>query len=150
MKLIATNKQAYHDYEILETFEAGIVLSGPEVKSVKSGQINLRGGYVTIDKNQTPYLTNVHIAPYSPAQAVQASYNPTRSRKLLLHKKEIKSLIGKLQIRGLTILPLKVYTKGSLIKMEIGLARGKKKYDNRETIKKKELDRKIRQKLKQY
>jgi SsrA-binding protein len=150
MTIITKNKQAYHDYEILETFEVGVILSGPEVKSVKLGQIDLKAGYVTIDKNQTPYLINVHIAPYAPAQAVQISYNPTRSRELLLHKKEIKSLTGKLQIRGLTILPLKVYTKGSLIKIEIGLARGKKKYDKRETIKKKELDRKIRQKLKQY
>ena len=109
MAIITKNKQAYHDYEILETYEVGIVLSGPEVKSVKLGQIDLKAGYVTIDKNQTPYLINVHIAPYAPAQAVQASYSPTHPRKLLLHKKEIKNLTGKLQIRGLTILPLKVF-----------------------------------------
>lgn len=146
MKLITINKQAYHDYEILETYEAGIVLSGPEVKSVKAGQINLKGSYVTLDKKQRPYLTNVHIAPYPPA--AQKEYSPTRPRKLLLKKKEIKELVGKLQIRGLTILPLKVYTKRGLIKIEIGLARGKKKYDKREAIKKKELDRKIRKALK--
>jgi SsrA-binding protein len=146
--VIATNKKAYFDYEVLETYEAGIVLTGPEVKSVKRGQINLVGGYVTIDNSQIPWLINVNIAPYPPAWQIQQNYNPTRSRKLLLKKEEINSLIGKTKIKGLTIIPLKCILKGGLIKIEIGLCRGKKKWDKREEIKKRETERKIRQELK--
>ncbi len=146
--LIAENKRAYFDYEILETFEAGIVLSGPEVKAVKGGIVNLTGSYVNIDKAGIVWLTNMHIGPYPPAAGVQQNYNPTQPRKLLLRKKEIASLLGKSRIKGLTAIPLKVYTKGGLIKIEIGLCRGKKKWDKRETIKKREVERKIRQELK--
>lgn len=146
--VITTNKKAYFDYEILETYEAGIILTGPEVKSVKRGQINLTGGYVTIDKEGNPWLININIAPYPPAWQVQQNYNPTQSRKLLLKKKEINSLIGKSRMRGLTIVPLKCILKGGLIKIEIGLCRGKKKWDKREEIKKREIERKIRQILK--
>ncbi|MCD6470992.1 SsrA-binding protein SmpB [bacterium] len=148
MSLITTNKKALYNYEILEKFESGIILSGPEVKSVKNGQINLKDGYVSIDSNKTPWLINVHIAPYPPASQIQQDYNPTRARKLLLKKKEINYLFGKTKLKGLTIIPLKVYTKGGLIKVEIGLVRGKKKYDKREVIKKREVERKISQKLK--
>jgi len=139
--VLATNKKAYFDYEILETFEAGIVLSGPEVKSARKGQIDLTGGYISLDKNKIPWLMNVKIAPYPPAAQIQENYQPDQPRKLLLKKKEINYLIGKSQIKGLTILPLKVYTKGSLVKIEIGLARGKKKFDKREIIKKREWQR---------
>lgn len=148
MPIITINKKALHNYKILEKFEAGIVLSGPEVKSVKNGQIDLKDGYVTIDSNKTPWLINVHISPYPFATQVQQNYNPARARKILLKNKEIKYLIGKTKLKGLTIIPLKVYTKGGLIKIEIGLAKGKKKYDKREEIKKREIERKIRQKLK--
>lgn len=146
--ILATNKKAYFDYEALETIEAGVVLTGPEVKSVKKGQINLVGSYVTIDKDGVPWLINVNIAPYPPAWQIQQAYNPTRSRKLLLKKKEIDSLIGKSKMRGLTIIPLKCILKGGLIKIEIGLCRGKKKWDKREQIKKREIKRKMRQELK--
>lgn len=148
MSKIATNKKVYHDYEILQSLEAGIVLSGPEVKSVKAGNINISGSYVTIDKNNESYIINATIAPYAPAASAQKNYNPTQSRKLLLRKKEINSLIGKIKSQGATIVPLKVYTKHGLIKIEIGLARGKKKYDKRETMKKRDIQRHIDQAMK--
>jgi len=150
MGTVTINKKAYHDYEILETFEAGIVLAGPEVKSVKYGKINLTGGYATIDSQNTPWLINVHISPYPPAAQVQQTYDPTQSRKLLLKKKEIATLAGKTKIRGLTIVPLRVYTKRGLVKIELGLTRGKKKWDKREIIKKREIEKKIKQRMKQY
>jgi SsrA-binding protein len=148
IKEIVENKKAYYNYEILEKYEAGIVLSGPEVKSVKSGRINIEGGYVIIDKDQIPWLININIAPYLPAKEIQENYNPNQPRKLLLKKKEISSLIGKAKIKGLTIIPLRVYNKHGLIKIEIGLAKGKKKIDKREKIKKREMERKIREELK--
>ncbi|MEA3272546.1 MAG: SsrA-binding protein SmpB [Patescibacteria group bacterium] len=145
---IAINKKALFDYEILEKLEAGLVLTGQEVKSVKNGQINLKGSYVTL-KDGEAYLLNAHISPYKKA-GILKDYNPTRSRKLLLHKKELTRLIGKSQEKGLTIIPLKVYTKGrGKIKIEIGIGRGKKKYEKRETIKKREVEREIRQKMKE-
>ncbi len=148
MGTIATNKKALHDYLVLEKLEAGIVFSGPEVKSVKSGQINLKGSYISIDaKNQT-WLIDAHISAYKPASSIQAQYRPTRQRKLILHKKEISYLAGKSREKGLTILPISVYTKGSLIKLEIAVVRGKKQYDKRQTLKKREMDREIRSKLK--
>jgi len=148
--IIAENKSAYFDYEILETIEAGIVLTGPEVKAIKKGTVNLTGSYVNIDKNGIVWLTNMHIAPYPPASGVQKNYNPTRARKLLLKKTEIASLIGKSKVKGLTIIPLKVYTKGGILKVEIGLSRGKKKWDKREIIKKREEERRTRITLKNY
>ncbi|NQU83197.1 MAG: SsrA-binding protein SmpB [Parcubacteria group bacterium] len=144
---IAVNKKAYFDYEILESYEAGIVLSGQEVKSVKNNQINLKGAYVTL-KDGEAYLTNAHISLYKKAGALK-DYSPERPRKLLLHKKELKHLIGKSQEKGLTIIPLKVYTKGrGKIKIEIGIGRGKKKYEKRETTKKREVEREMREKMK--
>jgi len=139
---LANNKKAYHDYEIVDTLEAGVVLSGPEVKSVKQGRISLPGSYVTIDQQGEAWLVNAHIAPYSPAAGQQQDYHARRSRKLLLKKKEIDRWRGKLETKGLTLLPLKVYLKRGLIKIEVGLARGKKKWDKREEIKKKEWQRK--------
>ncbi len=144
MPRITTNKQALHNYQVLETYEAGLVLNGAEVKSVKAGQINLKGSYVSI-RDEQMWLINAHISPYRPAR--HREYNPTHDRKLLLHKKEIASLIGKLKQKGLTLLPISVYTKGSLIKVELGLCRGKKQHDKRETIKKRESDRRIRRLL---
>jgi len=143
-----TNKKAYFDYEILETLEAGIVLTGPEVKSVKRGQIDLSASYVNIDQAGIPWLINANVSPYPPAWQVQQNYQPDRSRKLLLKKEEIIKLATKIKTKGLTIIPLKVYNIGGLIKIQIGLARGKKKYDKREAIKRREVERKIRESLK--
>ena len=146
MKIIATNKKAFADYQIREKFEAGIVLSGPEVKSAKAGQINLKGSYISFDKANEAWLINAHISAYKPA-ALGSKYNALRKRKLLLNKKELISLQSKQQSAGLTILPISVYNKGSLVKIQIALARGKKKADKRETIKKREIDKQIRKRL---
>ena len=142
MPTLAINKQALHDYEVLETYEAGIVLLGHEVKSVRQGHINLKGAYATFKQGQL-WLTNAHISPYVYAGPMPA-YDPTAPRRLLITKKEIKKLLGKLQQKGLTLIPIKVYTKNTLIKLEFGLAKGKKKADKREIIKKRDTDREIR------
>jgi len=132
--IITKNKRAYFDYNILETCEAGIVLRGFEVKSVKLGHISLKGSYVTIKSNEA-FLLNAHISAYQPKNMPQ-NYDPTRTRKLLLKRSEIKILIGKTASQGLTIVPLSVYTKKGKIKVQIGLAKSKTKRDKRETIKK--------------
>ncbi len=139
MKTIIENKKAYFKYRILEKFEAGISLIGQEVKSIKLGRINLAGSYVVL-KGEEVYLIGANIPPYQPKN-VPADYNPERSRKLLLKKSEIKYLIGKVKQRGLTLVPLKVYTKRGKIKLEFGVAKGKKKVDKRELIKKREFER---------
>ena len=144
----ATNSKAYFDYNILETFEAGLVLSGQEVKSVKTGKVSLRGSYVKI-LNAEAWLIGATISPYQ-QNNTSPDYDPQRTRKLLLKKKEVLYLFEKSQEAGLAIVPLKLYSKKNLIKLEIGLARGKKKYDKRETIKKREEEKKIRQKIKSY
>ena len=147
MPTLAFNKRANFDYVIKEKFTAGIVLLGHEVKSVKTGHINLKGSYVTLKRTKKVlpelYLINAHIPLYKHAGKIK-NYDPTRPRKLLLKKNEIKHLIGKKQEQGLTLVPLKVYTKRSLIKLEFGIGKGKKKIDKRETIKKREVDRKMR------
>lgn len=142
MPTLTTNKKALHNYHVQEKFEAGIVLTGAEVKSVKGGQTNLMGSYISARENQL-WLVNCHISPYKMA-STQAGYHPTHDRKLLLKRKEISSLIGTLTAKGLTVLPISVYTKGSLIKLEIGICRGKKQHDKREVIKKRDSDRNIR------
>jgi SsrA-binding protein len=142
MPTLTTNKKALHNYHVQEKFEAGVVLTGAEVKSVKGGQINLLGSYISARDNAL-WLINCHISPYKMA-STQQSYNPTHDRKLLLKRKEISSLTGTLTAKGLTVLPISVYTKGSLIKLEIGICRGKKQYDKRETIKKRDTDRSMR------
>ncbi len=147
MKIIVKNKKAYFNFKILETFEAGIVLEGHEVKSIKSGWINLSGSYIVL-KNNEVYLINVNIAPYQPKN-VPSDYNSKRSRKLLLKKSEIKYLIGKSKQKGLTLIPLKVYTKNGKIKLEFAITKGKKKADKRELIKKREVEREIRKALKE-
>lgn len=143
------NKQAHFDYEILETCQAGLVLTGAEVKSVKAGQMNLKGAYITIKHLPKPelFLTNAHISHYKPA-GTKLTYDPTRSRKLLVTKKELHHLIGKLEQKGLTIVPLKVYTIRNLIKLEFGVARGKKKFEKKEDIKKRDVNKEIRRTLK--
>ena len=145
MKTLATNKRARFDYEITETFEAGIKLTGAEVKSVKEGHLSLKGAHAAFTK-AGPVLLNAYINPYKPA--ANAAYDPERSRPLLLHKREISRLRGKVQEQGLTIVPIRVYTKRNLIKVELGLGKGKKKHDKRESIKKREQEREIRRKLK--
>jgi SsrA-binding protein len=143
---IAKNKKAFFDYEILEKIEAGIVLAGAEVKSAKMKQVSLRGAYVVERDNQI-YLTGAHISPYQIANQ-PIDYDPTRIRPLLVKKKELKYLLGKMKEKGLTLIPLRMYTKRNLVKVEIGLAKGKKKFDKREQIKKREDDRRIRRSLK--
>ncbi len=135
------NRRANYDYEILETLEAGLVLKGYEVKSIKSSKISLKGSYVTIKDNEA-YLINAHISPYQPPN-MPKNYDPMRSRKLLLHKNQIKSLIGKLKQKGLTLVPIKIYTKRGIIKLEFGVGRGKREVDKREKIKQRETKRKI-------
>ncbi len=146
MKILTKNKKAFHEYEILETFEAGIALQGTEVKSVKNGQINLRDAYVKI-MNGEAVLINCHISHYE--QGNRANHDETRTRKLLLHKKEILKLASKVNEQGLSIIPLKVYLKGNYVKLELGLARGKKAYDKRETLRRKEQEREAQRALKQ-
>jgi SsrA-binding protein len=134
-KLVCQNKKAYFDYEIVETFEAGMVLLGTEVKSLREGRANLKDSYAKIKKGEV-FLYGFHISPYS-----HGSYNnadPERTRKLLLHNREIKILIGKTQEKGLALVPLKVYFRTGRAKVELGLARGKKLYDKRESIKRKD------------
>jgi SsrA-binding protein len=138
---LAENKKAMFDCEILEKYEAGLALTGQEVKSAKSGQINLKGSYVTFH-NGKAYVLNMHINKYKPAGPLP-NYDPTRSRQLLLRKKEIAYLQEKSMEKGLTIMPLRVYTKQRLIKMEIGIGRGRKTYDKREVIKKRDVKREI-------
>ena len=139
--MFAENRKARFDYEILDTFEAGLVLSGAEVKSIKNGRMNLTGSYVNFHDSEL-YLVGSSIAPYQPKNQ-PADYDPFRSRKLLLRKKEITSLIGKIKQKGLTLVPLKVYNKGRRIKLEFAVARGKKQYDKREVIAKRETARNI-------
>lgn len=146
MKIIATNKRARFDYDILETFEAGLELTGAEVKSVKAGHISLKGAYAAIT-GAGPTLLNMHVQAYAPA-GKQPGYDPTRTRKLLLHKREIGYLRGKTQEQGLTIVPETVYIKGNLIKVALGLARGKKQRDKRATIKRRETERELKRAIK--
>jgi SsrA-binding protein len=140
MKILAQNKKAFHDYEIIENFEAGIELNGTEVKSCKSGKVNLRDSFVKI-KDGEAFLLNAHISEYEKGNI--SNHEPTRTRKLLLHKREINRLIGKAQEKGLTIIPLKIYLKKNLVKVEIALAKGKQAHDKRNTIKEKDLKKEI-------
>ena len=148
MKIIVKNKEGLYSYVIIDTWQAGLVLSGPEVKSIKLGQISLKGSFIQFDTNQELWLVNVYVAPYKPATGVQAGYDAYQRRKLLLNKRELDSIIGKKAQKGLTIIPISVYTNRRLVKVEIGLARGKSKIDKRESIKKREVDREIRRTLK--
>ena len=137
---VAVNRRAYHDYFIDEKYEAGVMLTGTEVKSVRGGRTNLRDGFVRIDRNEA-WLENVHISPY--AQGNLMNHEPMRPRKLLLHRKEIASLIGKVKQRGYTLIPLRVYFSRNHAKVEVGLARGKRQFDKREAIAEREAKREI-------
>jgi len=146
MKVLAQNRQAKFDYEILETIEAGIALKGFEVKAAKAGKINLTGSYARI-KGTEVWLINSTVQPYQPKNTPK-DYDPERTRRLLITKKEIKHLTGKTHEAGLTLVPMRAYIKGRLVKLELGLGRHKKKSDKREVIKKRETDRDIRRALK--
>ncbi len=147
IKIITKNKKAYHDYEIFETFEAGIVLTGTEVKSIREGRINLKDSYAKIVKGEV-FLIECHISPYP--HAGRFNHEPTRERKLLLKKREIKRLVGKVKEKGMTLIPLKVYFKNGLVKVELGLCRGKREHDKRAALKEKTVKREIDEALKKY
>ena len=152
MKILTKNKKAYFNYQILEEFEAGMVLNGQEVKSIRLGRMSLKGSYATLKRTgqsglPEPYLIGAYTPPYQPKNAPK-NYDPERPIKLLLKKSEIKYLIGKTKEKGLTLIPLKVYTKNVKIKIAIGIAKGKNKSDKREIIKKRDADREIRKALK--
>jgi SsrA-binding protein len=153
MPVLAVNKRADFDYEVLDKYEAGIVLAGHEVKAVRAGNVNLKAAYITLKNNGNKlpeaYLTNAHISLYKYASTIK-DYDPTHSRKLLLKAKEINYLMGKSKEQGLTLVPLRIYTKSRFLKLEFALARGKKKYDKREDLKKKDLDRESRAMMKRY
>jgi len=147
MRILAQNKKAYYNYQVLEKFEAGVSLIGQEVKSLKTRGISLAGSYVVL-KDEEVFWIGAKIPAYQPKNA-PSYYNPERSRKLLLEKKEIKYLIGKTKQRGLTLIPLRVYTKNRNIKLEFALAKGKRKFDKRELIRKREVEREIQRELKE-
>jgi SsrA-binding protein len=145
-KSIAENRKAFHDYHILETFEAGIVLVGTEVKAIREGSANLRDSFARVEDGEV-WLYNVHINPYS--HRGYADHEPTRRRKLLLHRQEIRKLIGKTVEKGLTLVPTRLYFKSGHVKVALALARGKQAHDKRETIKRREADRETRAAVKE-
>lgn len=147
-KVIADNRQARYRYSIMETYEAGLELQGTEVKSIRQGRVNLRDGYALIRGNEA-WLHNVHISPYDIASQY-FNHDPLRNRKLLLHRNEIRKLIGKVEQQGLTLVPLKLYLKNGWVKVSIGLAKGKKLHDKRESLKRKQQDREIARVMKSY
>lgn len=140
-RLVTSNRKARHNYHILETVEAGLVLAGTEVKSLRMGKCNLVDSYARVVDEEV-FLDKMHISPYDPAN--RFNHDPTRTRKLLLHRREIRRLIGKIQEKGLTLIPLRVYFKGRSAKVELGLARGKRLYDKREAISRRESDLEMR------
>ena len=144
-RLIADNRKARHDYQLFETFEAGIVLLGTEVKAIREGRVNLKDSYGRVESGEV-YLYNVHISPYS--HRGYAEHEPLRRRKLLLNRLEIRKLIAKTVERGFTLVPVRMYFKDGLVKVAVSVAKGKKTYDRRETIRRREIDRETRAMLK--
>src|SRR3954464_968235 len=142
---IAENRKAFHDYHLLETFEAGIALMGTEVKAIREGRVNLRDSYARLENGEV-FLFNVNISPYS--HRGYAEHEPLRRRKLLLHRHEIRKLIGKTVERGMTLVPTRLYFKNGRVKGSVSLAKGKKEYDKRETVKRREADRETRSAIK--
>ena len=143
---IAENRKAFHDFHMLETFEAGMALLGTEVKAIREGRVNLRDSFARVEDGEV-WIYNVHISPYS--HRGYANHDPTRRRKLLLHRQEIRKLIGKTVERGMTLVPTRMYFKNGRIKIAISLAKGKKAHDKRETIKRREADRETRAAVKE-
>ena len=144
MSILASNKHAHHDYFLTDNLEVGIKLTGPEVKSIKSGNVSLKESFIHIDGGEL-FIKNMHVGAYKPAR--NDGYDPIRNRKLLASKKEIGFLWGKTQKEGLTIVPISIYTKNGLIKLEIAVGRGKKKWDKREALKKRDQEREMRSKI---
>lgn len=147
VKIITRNRKAQHDYHVEQTYQAGIVLQGSEIKSIRSNNINLRDGFVQ-ERNGELWLIGVHISPYEQA-SLFGHHDPTRPRKLLLHRKEIAQIIDKSRERGYTIIPIMVFLQGGRAKVEIALAKGKKQYDKRDAIAKRDADREMRRALKE-
>jgi SsrA-binding protein len=145
-RLVADNRKAFHDYHVLDTWEAGIALLGTEIKAIREGRVNLRDSYARLDKGEI-WLLNVHISPYS--HTGYAHHEERRQRKLLMHKHEIMKLAGKVQEKGLTIVPLQLYFKNGRLKVSIGLVKGKQEHDKRESIRKREVDRETRAAIKE-
>ena len=146
-RLIAKNPTAYHNYEIIEKIEAGIVLYGTEIKSVRAGKVNLKDSYASIEKNGEVFVYSMHISPYDHGNIYNK--DPLRPKKLLLNKREINKLIGMTTQKGYTLVPIQMYFKGNFVKVELGVGRGKKLYDKREDLKKKEAERKIERYMKE-
>ncbi|HVO70980.1 MAG TPA: SsrA-binding protein SmpB [Aggregatilineaceae bacterium] len=146
-KIVSTNRKARHDYEILDTYEAGLVLTGSEIKSIRAGHVNLREGFVQLRGSEL-WLLNVHIATYD--QAGQFGHDPLRPRKLLLHRKEINRIAARVQEKGLTIVPTMLYLTRGLAKVEIALARGKRQYDKRESLRRRDSQRQIERTLREH
>lgn len=142
---LADNRKAHHDYHLLETFEAGVVLMGTEVKAIREGRVNLRDSYARVEGGEI-FIYNVHISPYS--HRGYADHDPLRRRKLLLHRSEIRKLIGRTVEKGMTLVPIRMYLKNGRVKVAVSLAKGKKEYDKRETIKRREVDRETRAAIK--
>lgn len=145
-RVVSENRKALHDYHILETFEAGVVLQGTEVKSIREGRVNLRDSFARVEAGEV-FVYNIHISPYS--NRGYADHEPTRRRKLLLHRQEIRKLIGKTVEKGMTLVPLRLYFKDGKVKLAISLARGKQAHDKRDAIRKREVDRETRAAVKQ-
>lgn len=143
---LAVNKQAKRDYEIMDTLEAGLVLSGQEVKSVREGNMKIQGSYVTIAMGEV-WLMGAHIPKYKAAGPLP-SYDPSRKRKLLVHKRELRRIIGKIKEKGLTLVPIRVYTRHAKLKLEFGVGSGRKEYEKRAIIKKRAIDREIHERMK--
>jgi len=146
-KQIATNRKAFHDYHIVDTYEAGIALTGTEIKSVRAARVNLTDGFVQIKRGEA-WLVNVHIAPYDFGN--RENHEPRRERRLLLHKQEIRKLQSKVSERGWTIVPLRMYLKRGLAKVEIALVRGKRLYDRRDAVAQRDMDRELRRAIKEW
>ena len=146
-KLIAKNPTAKHNYTIIDTLESGIVLTGTEIKSIRAGKVNLKDSYASINKNGEVYIYSMHISPYEHGNIFNK--NPLRDRKLLLNKREINKLIGLTKQKGYTLVPVSLYFKGSLVKLELGIGKGKKLYDKRQDIAKKDAEMKIRRAMKE-
>jgi SsrA-binding protein len=146
IQMIALNRQAYHDYEIERTIEAGIALAGTEIKSIRAGRVNLRGAYA-LGRNGELWLENMHIAPYEHGNLY--NHDPLRPRKLLLHRREIQQLLARVEQKGMTLIPLKLYLKGGIAKVELGLCRGRKLYDKREAIAERDARRELERALRQ-
>ena len=146
VKVIATNRKARHDYFLLDTYEAGLVLQGSEIKSIRAGQISIKEAYVRVDGEEA-WLVDAHIAPY--VEANRYNHEPRRPRKLLLHRKEIERLWDQVRQKGLTIIPTRIYLKEGRAKVEIAVARGKKKYDKRQALAKKDAERDIARQVRQ-